>query len=73
MDRRAFVTGLGAVLAAPRVAEAQQARKAPVVGVLRSGSPPDRFVEVFRQGLRELAMPPARGRLVGARQCEPEA
>ena len=27
MDRRAFVTGLGAVLAAPLVAEAQQAGK----------------------------------------------
>jgi hypothetical protein len=29
MDRRAFVTGLGAVLAAPLAAEAQQARASP--------------------------------------------
>jgi hypothetical protein len=37
MNRRAFVTGLGAVLAAPLGAEAQQAGRVPRVGVLLPG------------------------------------
>jgi ABC-type uncharacterized transport system substrate-binding protein len=43
-----------AVLAAPLAAEAQPAAKVPRIGILRSGSPPDPFVDAFRQGLREL-------------------
>jgi len=35
-------------------AEAQQAKKVPRVGVLRPGSPPDPYVDAFRQGLRDL-------------------
>jgi len=35
-------------------AGAQQPTKIPRIGILRSGSPPDPFVEAFRQGLREL-------------------
>src|SRR5262249_61583916 len=54
MNRRAFVTGLGAVLAASLVAEAQQAAKVPRVGLLRPGSPPDPYVDAFRGGLHDL-------------------
>jgi ABC-type uncharacterized transport system substrate-binding protein len=55
MNRRAFVIGLGVVLAAPLAAEAQQAGKMPRIGVLANGSaatsPP---VEAFRSGLRDF-------------------
>ena len=55
MNRRAFVTGLGAVLAAPLGAGAQQPRKIPLVGVLGAQSaeisPP---ILAFRDGLHEL-------------------
>src|SRR5215468_8568652 len=56
MNRRAFVTGLGAVLAAPRGGEAQQVRKIARIGVLAAGSPSmySARYEAFRQGLREL-------------------
>jgi hypothetical protein len=40
MNRRAFVTGLGAVLAAPLAAEAQQTGKVYRIGFLRAGQPP---------------------------------
>jgi putative tryptophan/tyrosine transport system substrate-binding protein len=55
MNRRAFVTGLGAVLAAPLAAEAQQAPKAPRIGVLHPGAPAaaSQLVAAFKQGLRE--------------------
>ena len=45
--------GLG-VLAAPLAAEGQPMAKVPRIGILRLGSPPDPFVDAFRQGLREL-------------------
>ena len=55
MDRRTFLAGTGAVLlAAPLAAKAQQAGKVPRIGFLRSGPPPQAFVEGFQQGLREL-------------------
>ena len=58
MNRRAFVAGLGAVLTAPLVVEAQEGRKAPRIGFLSAGSltaPRTRtYVEAFRQALREL-------------------
>ena len=56
MNRRAFVTGLGAVLAAPLAAEAQQAKKIRRLGVLIAGSPETTTseVEAFRQGLRDF-------------------
>jgi ABC-type uncharacterized transport system substrate-binding protein len=55
MSRRAFVAGLGAVLAAPRAAEAQQAETIHRVGLLWPGgdSPPGHRMEWFRGGLRE--------------------
>ena len=55
MNRRAFVSGLGAVLAAPRAAEAQQAGTIPVVGILHerpagaSGA-----IRSLQEGLRQL-------------------
>jgi len=52
MNRRAFVTGLGAILAAPLVAEAQPRR----IGFLSSNSASlaQHLVNAFRQGLLEL-------------------
>jgi putative ABC transport system substrate-binding protein len=52
VDRRAFLAGSAALLAAPRAAEAQQTGKVPRIGIL--GSSPSPFWEVFRQALREL-------------------
>ncbi len=51
MNRRAFVTGLGAVLVAPLGAEAQPAGKLYRVGYLSSSAT---VFEAFRLGLREL-------------------
>jgi putative tryptophan/tyrosine transport system substrate-binding protein len=44
-------------LASVHLAEAQQAKQVPVVGVLSSGSPPPNapLVEAFRQGLHDFA------------------
>jgi putative tryptophan/tyrosine transport system substrate-binding protein len=58
MDRRAFVTGLGAALAAPFGAEAQQvAASAPRIGTLwpAPASAPTvmRVTEAFKQGLEQ--------------------
>ena len=54
MSRRAFITGLGAVLAAARAAEAQ-ATKVPRIGVLHPGAPAtsSHFAAAFDQGLHE--------------------
>jgi len=56
MDRRAFVAGLGAVLAAPLGAEGQQVGKVDGVGVLFGGAPGSDpgAVQGLEQGLREL-------------------
>ena len=43
-----------AFLAAPLGARAQEAGRLARIGVLFGGSPPDPFVEAFKQGLREL-------------------
>ena len=53
MNRRAFVTGLGAALAAPLAAEAQQTGKVYRIGFLRAGQPPETYIEGFRHGLGE--------------------
>ena len=56
MNRRVFITGLGAVLAAPLAVEAQQAGKVARLGLLRFG-PASAYagrVEALRTGLREL-------------------
>jgi putative tryptophan/tyrosine transport system substrate-binding protein len=53
MNRRAFVTGLGAFLAAPLVAEAQQAAKVHTVGLVSLGGDPLWWQPVL-DGIREL-------------------
>jgi putative ABC transport system substrate-binding protein len=56
MPRRTFLaTVAGGLLATPLAAEAQQAGRVPVVGVLNSGMGPRALtVDTTRQGLREL-------------------
>src|SRR5215813_3364781 len=55
MNRRAFVTGLGAVLAAARGAGAQQVTNVPRIGFLSLNVAPNLHLhEAFRQGLRDL-------------------
>jgi putative ABC transport system substrate-binding protein len=55
MNRRAFVIGLGAVLAARHTATAQPATKVARIGVvLTLYSSPDGAPEGFRDGLRAL-------------------
>jgi putative ABC transport system substrate-binding protein len=56
MNRRVFVTGLGAMLSAPIGAEAQQSSKVYRVGVLVGASEAfvAPYVEIFRQALRAL-------------------
>jgi putative ABC transport system substrate-binding protein len=54
MDRRAFIGGLAlGILAAPRVARAQPARKVYRIGYVRAEPPPGVDIEAFREGLRE--------------------
>jgi putative tryptophan/tyrosine transport system substrate-binding protein len=57
MDRRAFVTGLGVVLAAPPGAQAQQ-RKVPLLGYVGYGKPDSDPAGIagLRDGLRELGL-----------------
>jgi len=56
MDRRAFLGALaGGLLTAPLAAEAEQAGKVPVVGVLNSAvGPRSTTIDTTRQGLRDL-------------------
>jgi putative ABC transport system substrate-binding protein len=55
MERRTFIgTMAGGLLAAPFAAQAQEAGKVARIGLLNGGSPPNPFVESFKQGLREL-------------------
>jgi hypothetical protein len=54
IDRRAFVAGMAAVMAAPHTAQAQQAGKLWRIGFLRNGPPPATFIEGLRHGLRDL-------------------
>jgi putative ABC transport system substrate-binding protein len=54
MDRRNFISGAVAVLAAPLAARAQQVSKPPRIGWLSAGSQPDPFLEGFREGVRRL-------------------
>ena len=53
MNRRAFVSGLGAALAAPRGAAAQTARTV-TIGVLNGDFPNSPCLEALRRGLSEL-------------------
>ena len=54
IDRRAFITGVAtALLVAPLAAGAQPAGKVYRIGFLRSGQPPEAYLEGLQQGLRE--------------------
>jgi putative tryptophan/tyrosine transport system substrate-binding protein len=73
MDRRAFLAGAAAVLAAPLAAEAQPAVRIPRVGVLRPGNPPPGDFgqrEAFEGGLRELGSTPGTTILIEYRYGE---
>jgi putative ABC transport system substrate-binding protein len=72
MNRRAFVTGLGAVLAAPRAAGAQQAGKVWRIGWLAAGrrNENDDLVEALREGLRDAGFVEGRNLLVEFRWAE---
>jgi putative ABC transport system substrate-binding protein len=54
MKRKTPLYLLVVILAIVHLAEAQQAKKIPRIGVLRPGSSPDPLIDAFRQGLREL-------------------
>src|SRR5262249_55556527 len=59
MNRRAFVTGLGTVLVAPRVAEAQPPGKIPRIGFIAptaAPSGPESAVGILIDGLRQGLM-----------------
>jgi putative ABC transport system substrate-binding protein len=56
MNRRAFVAGLGAVLAAPLGAEAQQAPRIYGIGAILQGGPYYATIDGLRDGLRELGL-----------------
>src|SRR5262245_24832459 len=69
MNRRAFFTGLGAVLAAPLVAGAPQAAKISRIGYLALNRTPH-FQEAFRQGLRDLGYVEGRNLVIEDRIAE---
>ena len=72
MNRRAFVTGLGAVLAAPRGVLAQQAGKLWRIGFLGVGLPNqnDDLVQALREGLRDAGFVEGRNLLIEFRWAE---
>jgi putative ABC transport system substrate-binding protein len=55
VDRRAFIAGTFALLAAPPAATAQPASKVARIGYLTAASASGQGVEALRQGLRDLA------------------
>jgi putative tryptophan/tyrosine transport system substrate-binding protein len=69
MDRRAFISGAAAVLAAPLAAEAQQAAKIFRIGYLAT-NPTPHFQEAFRQGLRDLGYVEGRNLVIEDRNAE---
>jgi putative ABC transport system substrate-binding protein len=71
MNRRAFLTRLGAVLAAPLCAEAQQAGKSHRIGVL-TVSPPARD-HPLREALREFGYAEGRNLIIDWRSANGDA
>src|SRR5262245_33275345 len=69
MNRRAFVTGLGAVLAAPIAVQAQQRGKGARIGWLSNLSPPSR-APIFEEALRDLGYIPGQNVVVDYRWAE---
>jgi ABC-type uncharacterized transport system substrate-binding protein len=72
MNRRAFVVGLGAVLAAPLGAEAQEAGKVYRVGFLGNSTAAleANLVQPFREGLRDLGYVEGRNVLIEYRWAD---
>jgi putative tryptophan/tyrosine transport system substrate-binding protein len=75
MNRRAFVTGLGALLAAPLTAEAQQAGKVGRVGYLLGATraQTSHLVKAFEDGLRDLGYVPGRNVVIEYRFADGKA
>jgi ABC-type uncharacterized transport system substrate-binding protein len=81
MDRRAFVTGLGSLLAVPFTSEAQQAGKLYRIGLLEQGSRPSPSHSAgsadsaawFRQGMRELGWVEGQNIVIEYRYAEGKA
>jgi len=71
MDRRAFLTGSVALLAAPLAGEAQQATKVWRIGYLGYASPSEaRALEAFRQRLRDLGYVEGKNLVIESRVVE---
>jgi putative tryptophan/tyrosine transport system substrate-binding protein len=73
MERRTFLAMLpGSLLAAPLVAEAQQAGKVPRIGYLGANPPSANVarIEAFRQGLRELGYVEGKNIIIEWRSAE---
>src|SRR5262249_4230927 len=70
MNRRAFVTGLGAVLAAPLAAEAQQGTVARIGLLGNNPASGPHLREAFRDGLRELGHIESRNVIIEYRFAE---
>jgi len=71
VNRRAFVTGLGAVLAAPLGGEAQHAAKIARIGYLTLyPASSGRLREAFVQGLRDLGYVEGRNVVIEYRDAE---
>jgi len=55
MKRRTIPALLAALLLmSVQVADAQQPKKIPRIGILRVGTPPDAFIDAFREGLKQM-------------------
>jgi putative ABC transport system substrate-binding protein len=71
MNRRTAIQRLASLfLTSASLARAQQPGKIFRIGMLRGGSPPDPFVEVFRQGLRDLGYVEGKNILIEYRYAE---
>jgi putative ABC transport system substrate-binding protein len=72
LERRDFLIAVGAILAAPLAADAQQAEKVPRIGFLSATSPSDRppLLDAFRQRLRELGWVEGKNIVIDYRYAE---
>ena len=71
VQRRDFLIAVGAILAAPLAAEAQQAAKVPRIGYLTTSlAASPHLPEAFRQGLRDLGYVEGRNVVIEYRDAE---